>query len=146
MDCEICGQPTRELFLISVEGTKLQVCRICSTYGTFISQVKETPLERTIVISEEEPETDIVDGYAELIRTSRERLGLNQEEFAKKINENLNVIKKIEKGRMIPTEKLAAKLERLFKIRLFQQVKRQSIEKKKIDTSLSVEDVAVVKK
>jgi len=145
MDCEICGKNSREMFLISVEGTRLTVCKECSNCGTFISKIEEAPVERQAVV-EEEPEVDVVDNYAELIRECRTKAGLTQEELAKKINESLNVIKKIEKGTMVPSEKLAKKLDTLFRIRLFQPVKKQNIENKKMETSLSLEDIAVIKK
>ena len=145
MDCEICGRNSSDLYLISVEGTRLTVCSDCSSCGTFIAKIEETPLERATMATEE-PETDIVDNYAELIRGVRARASLTQEELAKKINESLNVIKKVEKGELVPTEKLSKKLEKLFKIRLFQPVKKETIEKKKAETSLSLEDVAKIKK
>lgn len=145
MDCEVCGKDSRELFLISVEGTKLKVCRGCSTCGTFIAKVQE-PIERMFAIASEEPETELVDDYTKLIRGARQKDGLTQEDLAKKINENLNVLKKVEKGELTPPEKLSRKLEKLFKIRLFQQVKREAVKGKKSDASLSLEDVAVMKK
>ena len=145
MDCEICGRNSGDLYLISVEGTRLTVCRDCAGCGTFISKAEERPLETTRII-EEEPEIDLVDNYAELIRVSRAKSSLTQEELAKKINENFNVIKKVEKGELAPTEKLSKKLEKLFRIRLFQPVKKERLEKKKVETSLSLEDVAIIKK
>ena len=145
MDCEICGRNSSDLYLISVEGTKLAVCNDCSGCGTFIAKVEEASLEVT-AITREEPEIDLVDNYAELIRGARAGASLTQEELAKKINESLNVIKKVEKGELAPTEKLSKKLEQLFKIRLFQRVKKETIEKKKTETSLSLEDVAIIKK
>jgi len=145
MDCEICGRNSSDLYLISVEGTRLMVCRDCAGCGTFISKVEERPLETTR-ITEEEPEIDLVDNYAELIKEARAKSSLTQEELAKKINENFNVIKKVEKGELAPTEKLSKKLEKLFRIRLFQPVKKERLEKKKVETSLSLEDVAIIKK
>jgi len=145
MDCEICGRNSSDLYLISVEGTRLTVCSDCASCGTFIAKVEEAPLEVT-TITREEPEIDLVDNYTGLIREARAKASLTQEELAKKINENLNVIKKVEKGELMPTEKLSKKLEKLFKIRLFQQVKKEAVEKKKTETSLSLEDVAIIKK
>jgi ribosome-binding protein aMBF1 (putative translation factor) len=52
----------------------------------------------------------------------------------------------VEKGELAPTEKLSKKLEKLFRIRLFQPVKKERLEKKKVETSLSLEDVAIIKK
>ncbi len=146
MDCEICGKASRELFLVSVEGTRLRVCQDCSGYGTFISRVEEEHYDIKPIVIEERPEIDLVDNYASLISEARQKANLTQEELAKKINENLNVLRKVEKGDLLPTEKLSKKLEKTFRIRLFQTVKHESIGTKKSESSLSLEDVAVIKK
>ena len=145
MDCEICGKDSSDLFLISVEGTRLTVCRGCSHCGTFISEVKEQTYD-TVKVREEAPEIDFIENYAELIRENRTKAGLSQEELAKKLNESLNVIKKIEKGSMTPTEKLAVKFEKLFKIKLFQTVKKEDIKAGKTGLPFSLEDIATIKK
>ncbi len=146
MDCEICGKASRELFLVSVEGTRLRVCPDCSGYGTFISRVEEEHYDPRPIVVEEKPEIDLVDNYARLISDARKNANLTQEELAKKINESLNVIKKVEKGDLLPTERLSKKLEKTFRIRLFQIVKHESVGTKKSEASLSLEDVAVMKK
>ena len=146
MDCEICGNASRELFIVSVEGIRLRVCQDCSGYGTFISNVEEEHYDTRPVVVEERPEIDLVDNYASLIGEARQKAGLTQEELAKKINESLNVLKKVEKGDLLPTEKLSKKLEKMFRIKLFQTVKHESIGTKKSESSLSLEDVAVIKK
>ena len=146
MDCEICGKASRELFIVSIEGTKLRVCVDCSGYGTFISRVEEEHYDDKPIVVEERPEIDLIDNYATLIRESRQNANLTQEELAKKINENLNVLKKVEKGDLLPTERLSKKLEKTFRIKLFQTVKHESVGTKKSEASLSLEDVAVIKK
>jgi len=146
MDCEICGKASRELFLVSVEGTRLRVCVGCSGYGTFISRVEKEHYDVRPAITEEKPEIDLVDNYALLISEARQKANLTQEELAKKINENLNVLKKVEKGDLLPTEKLSKKLEKMLRIKLFQTVKHESVGTKKSESSLSLEDVAVIKK
>lgn len=145
MDCEICGRDSDEMYLISVEGTRLTVCRGCSGCGTFISKAESAPLRAAAVITES-PEIDLVDNCAGVIRAARQDAGMTQEELARKINESLNVIKKVEKGELQPTEKLSKKLEKHFRIRLFQAVKKETLEKKSTETSLSLEDVAIMKK
>ena len=146
MDCEICGNASRELFIVSVEGTRLRVCQDCSGYGTFISRVEEEHYDIRPIIAQEKPEIDLVDNYALLISEARQKADLTQEELAKKINENLNVLRKVEKGDLLPTEKLSKKLEKMFRIRLFQTVKHESVGTKKTEASLSLEDIAVIKK
>jgi putative transcription factor len=145
MDCEICGKDSTDLFLISVEGTKLKVCKGCSSCGSFIGPIREDRIERRIIVLEE-PEIGLIENHAKAIQQARQKTGLSQEEFAKKINENLNVIRKVEKGELAPTEKLCRKLEREFRIKLLQPVKKEAVEKKKTDSSLSLEDVAIIKK
>lgn len=63
-------------------------------------------------------DVEIVEGFGNLIKRAREKLGLTPEELAKKIGEKESVIKKIESEKFIPDIRLAAKIEHALKIRL----------------------------
>ena len=60
----------------------------------------------------------IKDGYGLMIKKTRERLGLKQEELAQKIAEKESIIHKLESGKIRPSMKLAKKLERFLEIKL----------------------------
>ncbi len=148
-ECEICGKYTEELYTIEVEGAVLQVCKECSTKGKFIAKVKEEKPRKEIIIVNEQPVEELVDDYDKIIKEKRREMNLTQEELAKKINEQLSTIKKIENGDLHPTEKQAKKLEKLFNIKLYQTIKRQSmedIETNKKTEPLTLADIVEIKK
>jgi uncharacterized protein (TIGR00270 family) len=57
--------------------------------------------------------------YATVIKRSRERLGLSQQELGGKINEKPSVISQVESGKFRPDDFLIKRLSRFFKIELF---------------------------
>jgi len=63
-------------------------------------------------------ELELVEGFGELVREARIRLGLTQEDLAKQLNEKVAVIKKIESEQFRPSIDLARKLEKALKIRI----------------------------
>ena len=126
MQCDMCGSEER-LFKTNIEGTILNVCKTCAKFGKIISEIK--PVEKVkpkkIVITEQEPEPEIIqmvaDNFAEKIRAKREKLGLKQEDFAKKISEKESIIHKLETGEFKPGLELAKKLEKALNIKLIEE-------------------------
>ena len=89
----------------------------------------------------------MIDNFEELIAKKRKEAGLTQEQLADKVNETHSIIKKIERGEFHPSEKTAEKLERLFKIKLYHLIKRQSYEEQpKVQSNLSLGDIVKIKK
>ena len=122
----MCGA-SGKLYKTIVEEAELSLCENCSKFGKVVSVVKEdnTNVNSTKVYTEPATETmDIlVEDYAEKIRKKRGSLGLNQKEFAKKINEKESLIQKIESGHFEPSIDLAKKIESFLKIRLIEEYK-----------------------
>ena len=122
MICDMCGSPGK-LFRTIVEGTELSVCQECSRFGKVVGVIELTrPIAKA---KSEEPETEVmellVEDYAEKIRKKRESLGLNQDEFAKKLNEKESLIQKIESGHFEPSIGLAKKISRILQIKLVEE-------------------------
>jgi putative transcription factor len=63
-------------------------------------------------------QTEIAEDYADRARRQRMKLGLSQEELARRVKEKLSLIQKIETGKMIPDSKLCRALEHELKIKL----------------------------
>ncbi|MFH0986800.1 MAG: multiprotein-bridging factor 1 family protein [Candidatus Micrarchaeota archaeon] len=135
-ECEICGKNADQLFLVSLEGARITVCERCSKHGSVIEMVAEEPLRpRTSRSSSagaasvagrsisHEPETALADDYAKIFQQLRQKSGLKQKEFALKLNESESVIKHIEQGTMAPTEQLAKRVEKMFKIKIYAKPK-----------------------
>ncbi|MGM5488017.1 MAG: multiprotein bridging factor aMBF1 [Nanobdellota archaeon] len=119
MQCDMCGQEA-QLFPTEIEGTVLQVCKRCSRYGAI--QKAPKPVKPKVKRKpKEEPEYLIVPDYASQIRAVREKSGLTQEQFAKRINEKVSLIHNLERGKMKPPLKLARKLEKTFSLKLVEE-------------------------
>lgn len=121
----MCGAKTK-LFRTVIEGTEMNVCRDCSKFGKVIGELKEkeTP-KKSERAKRDAPDVEIlhviVEDYAQKIKNAREKLGLKQKEFAKKLNEKVSLIHKIETGSFEPNISLARKLEKFLNIDLLEQ-------------------------
>jgi len=56
--------------------------------------------------------------YDDRIRDSRESLGLTQEELANQLNEKASLIRKLERGDILPSDDVQSKLEKKLEITL----------------------------
>jgi putative transcription factor len=63
-------------------------------------------------------ELDIAEDCAKRVRQQRMKMGLSQEELAKRVKEKLSVLQKIETGKISPDTKLCKELEHELKIKL----------------------------
>ncbi len=127
MQCEMCGRDTK-LFCTQIESTVLKVCQNCAKYGKVISPVsaaqpKIVQLKKEQPQNPPEPEYAIVPDYAVRIKSKREQLGWKQEELAKKLNEKISILHKIETGHLEPTLEVARKIEKLLEIKLVTEYK-----------------------
>ena len=132
MNCDICGREiTGQAFKVKVEGAKLLVCGRCQRLGTpYVDEpVAKRPLVRSIPVIRAGPrkapelpkgmeELEVAEDCADRVRHQRMKLGLSQEELAKRVKEKLSVIQKIETGKMAPDTKLCRELEHELKIKL----------------------------
>ncbi len=135
--CEMCGTERERLRAVSVEGTRLMLCDRCSRFGEEIRPPPKTPQvvrsgapqairpgapRRAPDRSLEQPEYDLAPDFPDRLRRAREARGWKREELARRVNEKLSVLEKLEKGRMRPTDTLVAKLERILEIRLRERI------------------------
>jgi putative transcription factor len=153
--CEVCGRkiygsPHR----VIIEGAKLTVCNECSKHGTI---VWEEPTRKTITLkpkstlpplkiqSKKPAETtidtslELVENFGLKIKQARRKFGLSHEELGKKISEKVSFLKKIETGKMIPDNRLVAKLEYALKIKLLVPPTEEKIQQTKIPKPTSHE-------
>jgi len=115
------GKPKK----IMVDGSILEVCNSCVNLGE--KEVKETPRNqlkarpRMMVHTQkiDLEEMEIVQDYALVIKRAREKMGLSQDDLARRANEKASVISLIESSKMKPSILIGQKLERALKINLF---------------------------
>ncbi len=142
MRCEVCGCRINGKPLdVIIEAARLTVCSECAKHGKICydepkarpALVKPRP---TPVMLRVQPKTQSppVDATVELaidfgakIRKAREGLGYSHEELGKKINEKVSLLRKIETGKIAPSDRLAATLEHILKIKLIVPAKEEKV-------------------
>lgn len=130
-----------------VEGTVLWVCSLCysrlSRSRSTTSSTQGINRRSAITISIRKPQQsqpytgytaqktavtrkksqdlvkyELVEDYAQRIKSARERLGWSVSTLAEKVKESVTTIKRIESGKLRPTIDLAKRLEEVLRIKL----------------------------
>jgi|TARA_B100002003_G_C14124567_1_gene540893 putative transcription factor len=149
--CDMCGKES-EIFLTNIEGTELNVCGGCSKFGKVIRKVNTQPVtqretRQQKTFQEEETATIIKAGFGNLIKNAREKLGLKQEDFAKKINEKTSLIHSLESEHHEPSIKAAEKIEKFLNINLVEEIKLEKTNLEHKDSgALTIGDMIKIKK
>ncbi len=145
--CEICGRKTDHLYKIRVEGAEMLVCKECAKYGEIIGEVKE---KKKVKISKPkvsvEKEETVVPDYFKIIRKEREKLGMTQEDMAKKLKMKESLYRKIEEGKMEPTLDLAKRIERELNVKLTEEISTEKVKTKANEEILTLGDVVTIRK
>jgi putative transcription factor len=134
LNCDICGRVIAgPAFRVRVEGAKMLVCSSCQHLGKPYQEESPIPMRsfapgtprmpRTIHRRAPElprgmEESEVAEDYSNLVKTHRMKMGLSQEELAKRVKERLTVIQKIETGKIAPDSKLCRELEHELRIKL----------------------------
>ncbi|MEM4035945.1 MAG: multiprotein bridging factor aMBF1 [Fervidicoccaceae archaeon] len=123
----MCGSALRgEGREIFVEGALVRVCDRCFSRATRKRPLPESraprPTPRSVrPVERRRADLEVVENYAYLVRTAREKLGLTAAELAARIKEKESVVKRVESGRLRPTIELARKLERALGVKLLEK-------------------------
>ncbi len=164
MQCELCGGEIRGApRIVHIEGAELRVCMPCSKFGTEVQKprapagtpeirrrvggppVPQPPVQRRRRDLFDRIEGDIAEDYAERIRNARMAKGWTQKQLALEIMEKEMLIKKVEKGDLVPEEELRKKLEEVLAISLIESAEEvKSLKGKGITTTLG--DIISLKK
>jgi len=146
-DCEICGRSNADAEAV-IEGSKLKVCRLCSSLGHVLASREQaigpTMIKKPVRMPEElkvEPREDI----GKIIRNGREKLGLTQEQLTERLKLPSNTIKRIENGWMPPLDVLN-RLETITRISLVEGTGSSIELRKKLEKKMmTIGDVAELK-
>jgi putative transcription factor len=164
-ECPICGSiiwGKGERVLL--EGARITVCHNCAQHGIKIQKTptsiqtkkqysydKKGAPKRQVARKNHLDDIEIIPDYAKKIRIKRNSLGLNQDQFAQRLNEKPSLLRRIEAGKVEPTIKLAKKIEDVYKIKILKKsdeieanVQNNKYMKKTTGTSLG--DIAFIKK
>ena len=164
-ECPICGSIIwGKGQRVLLEGAKITVCHNCAQHGKKIQKPPSSAQTKKSYPYNRKPQPkrqvskgkfvddlEITPDYAKKIRNKRNSLGLNQDQFAQKLNEKPSLLRRIEAGKVEPTIKLAKKIEHVYKIKILKKadeneamVQKNKYMKKSNGTSLG--DIAFIKK
>jgi putative transcription factor len=164
MQCELCGAtvagPGKK---VRIEGADLQVCMACARYGTEVQQPRTgqrryaptAPAARAGAPPARRRRDlfdtlvgELVDDYGERIRAARTAKGMTTKDLALATKERELLIKRIEKGELVPEDEVRARIEKALGIRLLdapeEAIVRERKEQQRISTTLG--DVLSFKK
>lgn len=146
--CELCGEDVPSLVTARVEGAELQVCESCANLGTEVKQEPSTTStkystsdsgstssagsststsgsstsggssRRRDIFDEME---ELAPDYGDRIRAARESRDLSQADLAKQLSEKASLIRKLERGDILPSDQVQRKLERHLEISLTEE-------------------------
>ncbi len=140
----MCGAETSSPKTVKVEGAELDVCDNCADFGTEVktqdtaststkystssssgSSGSSSSSGSTSSSSSQSRRSDMFDDmdelaqdYDERIRQGREDAGLSQEDLASELNEKASLIRKLERGDILPSDEVQRKLERKLDLQL----------------------------
>ena len=144
--CEMCGAERASLTTTKVEGAELELCDDCEGFGTEVrtestssgaskystsssSGKSSTSSSSGGSSSSSRRRRDMFDDMDEIagdydsrIRSAREERGLSQEELANELNEKASLIRKLERGDVLPSDAVRKKLERKLDVSLVEGV------------------------
>ena len=165
MRCEVCGcRIPGKSFNVIIEGARLTVCGECAKHGkicydepkpkTMLLKPKSAPIMLRVQPRPQTPPVDtsveLTEDYGTRIRKAREKLGLSHEELGNKINEKVSLLRKIETGKMTPSDKLATALEHVLKVKLIVPAHEEKVPEAKIpkvpSRELTLGDLVQLKK
>jgi putative transcription factor len=146
VQCEMCGTETGSPKTVKIEGAELEVCDDCADFGTEVRTEQPSSSSTKYSTSSSsgsgssassrgssgtsggggggrrrdmfDEMDEVVQDYDDRIRTARESKGLTQEELAKQLNEKASLIRKLERGDVLPSDSVQRKLERALGIDL----------------------------
>ncbi len=136
VQCEMCGTETGSPKTVKIEGAELEVCDECADFGTEIRTEETTTTSTKYSTSSSSSSStsgasagsgssggggrrdmfdemdEVAQDYDDRIREAREAEGLTQKELADRLNEKASLIRKLERGDVLPSDRIQRKLER----------------------------------
>jgi putative transcription factor len=155
MECEICGKTiVGKRYKVILEGSELTVCENCKELGvlkptTAPKTTRQRGIQKVgakrVVKSRDMFEYELVEDFHKIIKREREKRGWSQEELAKRIQEKVTLIKKIENAELTPEKDVVEKLERVLNVKLKEIVEDVKVERGK-SVVPTLGDIVVIKR
>jgi putative transcription factor len=165
MQCELCGGEIHGApRTVHIEGAELRVCVPCSKYGTEVQKPRAStgsptqpprkmggppapqPAQRRRRDLFDRMEGDLAEDYADRIRRARVAKGWTEKQLALEIMQKELLIKKVERGDLVPEEELRKKLEEVLGISLIESAESEVKSSKGKGVTTTLGDIISIKK
>jgi putative transcription factor len=161
--CEMCGAEA-PVTLVEIDHVELFACSKCAKFGKPVVKKRQQKqsVKRTITPSSNKrtssktfktpkkeflDEKILVDGYGTIIQEARRSRGLGRAEFAKMIKEKETLLARIEAEKVLPTDRIVAKIERELDIELKTEISEEgSVFEDTIPKSTTIGSIAKIKR
>ncbi|TAJ43817.1 multiprotein bridging factor aMBF1 [Methanofollis fontis] len=158
MQCELCGAIIRGApKKVQIEGAVLQVCPKCARLGVEVAQPRSIEPKRRVPTAPTAPQRrsrdvfdmmigEIVDDFGERIKRARLGKSWTQKDLANEIKEREILIKKIEKGDLIPEDDVRVKIEKALGISLLDVTEEEVKAQKRGSMATTFGDLIKIRK
>ncbi|MEM5814226.1 MAG: multiprotein-bridging factor 1 family protein [Candidatus Aenigmatarchaeota archaeon] len=143
-ECEVCGKAGAGR-KAKIEGVIMTVCDKCVSMGEEIMAPVKIVFEKKQERVPEEMLISVKKDLGQIVKNRREKMGLSQEELARRLLLNVQVINRIEKGWMPPLATVDV-LEKFLKASLTERVEAETIKPTKGGKKLTLGDIVEIKK
>ncbi len=89
---------------------------------------------------------DLVEDFGERVRKARESRGWSEAALAQRLKVSVDVIRKIESGKLKPPLQLARSLENILKVKLITSTEEEELEATGKPESITLGDIVVVRR
>ncbi len=89
---------------------------------------------------------ELLENYVQIIRDARETKSWSQEDLAENLKEKASLIKKIERGEIIPEDSIIKKLEHALKIKITERVDATGPEVSHTKKDTTLGDIVTIKR
>ncbi|MBS3052498.1 MAG: TIGR00270 family protein [Candidatus Aenigmarchaeota archaeon] len=144
-ECEICGKEVPIPIKAKIEESILNVCDKCVHFGEKIDLPQRAAKNIKLLAKVELNEIILLENYGNIIKNTREKMKLSRTEFAQKIMEKENIIRRIEMSDLKPDNKLLDKIEIFLNINLKEKNEQKLQKKDTKKAELTMGDVVEVK-
>ena len=140
MNCELCGFTDKKFFEVDIEGSRMIVCGECAKSGRIIREVSNEALPVTKLAVE----TSFIIDYEKVLSAAAAEKHMTVREIADRLKESFSTVEKVFSGKILPSEELSMKLEKLLNVKLSESVTYKQKPKAK-NGDLTLGDIAEIK-
>jgi putative transcription factor len=139
-ECELCGAKASRK--TKIDKAILNVCNDCVKFGMEVNPPRIVDVKKALAVID--TGNPIKSDFNVIIRNSRDKMRLTQDELAVKLSEKLSIIKRVEDG-WEPSPALISKLEKFFNIKLTEEVEEKTTSRKTGKEKLTIGDIVEIR-